>query len=465
MDAPVVRRILQLIALLVLASCASLPEVHPWYDGAPRAPTIVGTRGPLTAEQTKAVLARLQAQGKGNDLLARHIAYEEALAGTPLTTGNDVKLLVDGPASYKAMFEAIERARNHINLEFYIVQDDEMGERLSNLLLKKRAQGVAVDLIYDSVGSLNTPPDFFNRLREAGVHVLEFNPVNPLQARRGWRVNNRDHRKITIVDGRVAFIGGINVSDVYSSRPSARVAVPSGSQPVAERKRGWRDTNVRIAGPAVATLQKLYLATWQQQSGHPPPARGWFPRLQPSGNSLVRIIASEPGDAVPAIYATYISAIQHAEKSVHLTMAYFVPDPQTLAALEDAAARGVDVTLILPSYTDFWAVFHAGRSYYEDLLEAGVKIYERQDALLHAKTAVIDGVWSTVGSSNMDWRSYLHNQEVNAIILGAEFGTQMEQMFAADVKASRAITREAWERRPLTDRFKEWTARMWEYWL
>ncbi len=146
-------------------------------------------------------------------------------------------------------------------------------------------------------------------------------------------------------------------------------------------------------------------------------------------------------------------------------MAYFVPDPQTLKALQDAAKRGVDVTLVLPSYTDFWPVFHAGRSHYEDLLEAGVKIYERQDALLHAKTAVIDGVWSTVGSSNMDWRSYLYNQEVNAIILGTEFGAQMEQMFAADLKASREVTSESWARRPVTDRVKEVAARMWEYLL
>ncbi|HSQ02385.1 MAG TPA: phospholipase D-like domain-containing protein, partial [Burkholderiales bacterium] len=196
-----------------------------------------------------------------------------------------------------------------------------------------------------------------------------------------------------------------------------------------------------------------------------PPKRAWFPRANSAGNQLVRIIASEPGDAVPAIYATYVSAIQHAEKTVHLTMAYFVPDPQTIAALEEAAQRGVDVTLVLPSYTDFWPVFHAGRSHYEDLLEAGVKIYERQDALLHAKTAVIDGVWSTVGSSNMDWRSYLHNQEVNAIILGGEFGSQMEEMFSGDLKASRAITRENWAKRPLQDRLKEWAARMWAYWL
>jgi cardiolipin synthase A/B len=459
------RRALQIIALFLFASCASLPEIHPWYDGSPQTPTIVGTRGPLTAAQTKATLERLQAQGKGSDLLARHIAYEEALTGTPLTTGNDVKLLYDGPASYKAMFEAIEKARDHVNLEFYMIEDDEIGKEVSELLIKKRAQGVAVNLIYDSVGSLNTPPEFFNHLRDAGVRVLQFNPINPFEASRGWRVNHRDHRKIAIVDGRIAFTGGINISNVYSSGSSAKLGSGSGSRPPSPKDPGWRDTNIRIAGPAVAELQKLFLATWEEQHGPPLPAREWFPQMKPQDNQLVHVIASGPDDPVPIIYATYVSAIQHAEKSVHFTMAYFVPDPQTLDALQDAARRGVDVTLVLPSYTDFWAVFHAGRSHYEDLLEAGVKIYERQDALLHAKTAVIDGVWSTVGSSNLDWRSFLHNSEVNAIILGTEFGAQMETMFSRDLKASRQITPETWARRPLSDRLKEGAARMWAYWL
>ena len=148
----------------------------------------------------------------------------------------------------------------------------------------------------------------------------------------------------------------------------------------------------------------------------------------------MRVGRERPGDPAPAIYLAFASAIAHAEKTIHITMAYFVPDPGTVEALKSAAARGVDVNLILPSYTDFWAVFHAGRSHYADLLEAGVKIYERQDALLHSKTIVIDGVWSTVGSSNMDWRSFLHNKELNLVVLGREFGRQMEAMFELDRK-------------------------------
>jgi cardiolipin synthase A/B len=179
----------------------------------------------------------------------------------------------------------------------------------------------------------------------------------------------------------------------------------------------------------------------------------------------VRVVSSGPAEPTPAIYLALISAITHAEKTVHITMAYFVPDAQTIDALKHAAARGVDATLVLPSYTDFWAVFHAGRSYYADLIEAGVKIYERQAALLHSKTAVIDGVWSTVGSSNMDWRSFLHNKELNVVIIGWEFGRQMEAMFDTDLKQSVHVDGEEWSRRPLQLRMKEWAARVWAYWL
>ena len=349
---------------------------------------------------------------------------------------------------------------DHVNLEFYTIEEDATGKRLAELLIRKRAEGLAVNLIYDAVGSLETPREYFDRLREAGVKVLEFNPVNPLKARRGWRLNNRDHRKMVIVDGSVAFTGGINISGVYSSGSAA------GSKArVAGKEVGWRDNNVRITGPAVADMQRLFLASWEKQHGEPLEPRNWFPALKPQGRHPVRVIASSPDDSVPAIFVTFVSALRHAARTVYLTMAYFAPDPQTLDALKDAAGRGVDVKLILPSYTDFWGIFHAGRSHYSDLLEAGVQIYERQEALLHAKTAVIDGVWSIVGSSNIDWRSFLHNEELNVVILGTEFGKQMEATFHKDLGSSKRITLEEWERRPPNLRIMESAARIWEYWL
>ncbi|MNY32848.1 Cardiolipin synthase [compost metagenome] len=183
------------------------------------------------------------------------------------------------------------------------------------------------------------------------------------------------------------------------------------------------------------------------------------------GNDVVRAVGSSPDDPYSLIYVTLISALHSAQSEIWLTNAYFVPDPQLLAALKQAAARGVDVQLILPSSSDSWLVLHAGRAYYSELLKAGVKLHQRRDALLHVKTAVIDGVWSTVGSTNLDWRSFLHNQEVNAVVLGPDFGDKMRAAFLADRDKSEQVTLEQWRRRPLDARVKELLGRLWEYWL
>jgi cardiolipin synthase len=371
-----------------------------------------------------------------------------------------VLLLQDGPATYQAMYAAILAARDHINMETYVLEDDEVGQRFAQALIAKQQQGVQVNLIRDSAGTFGTPVAFFKGLADSGIKVLEFNPINPLAARKVWELNQRDHRKLLIVDGRTAFMGGINISSVYSSGSFSR-----GSRARLDGNPGWRDTDLQLQGPVVAELQKLFLATWESQKGEPLAAKNYFPRPESAGRQVVRAIGSSPEEPYSLIYATLLSAIGSAETSVHLTNAYFAPDPQLLAALKAAAARGVDVTLILPSKTDSWLVFHAGRRYYEQLLRAGVKIYERRGAILHSKTALIDGVWATVGSTNLDWRSFLHNHELNAVVLGAEFGSQVQAMFVKDLAASDAITLEQWKRRPLDQHLKELLARVWEYWL
>jgi cardiolipin synthase len=292
------------------------------------------------------------------------------------------------------------------------------------------------------------------------VQVLEFNPVNPLLAREGWQWNRRDHRKLLIVDGRMAFLGGINISSVYSGGSSAKASHVNPDAALA-----WRDTDLQLQGPVVAELQKLFLAAWQSQQGPPLQPRAYFPPLQAMGTQVVRAIGSSPEEAYSLIYATLLSAIGSAETSVHITNAYFAPDPQLLEALVAAAARGVEVTLILPARTDSWLVFHAGRSHYAQLLKAGVRIFERRGVVLHSKTALVDGVWATVGSTNLDWRSFLHNYELNAVILGADFGQQVQTMFERDLAASDAIELAAWQRRGPALRVQEWFGRLWEYWL
>jgi cardiolipin synthase len=461
---------LALAVLIGVSACSTLPTFEPEavLAKAPAQPQLDSARGPLSPEQSKAVLAKLAARAPNTGIFERHLAIEEAVVGSPLTIGNQAALLQDGPATYGAMFAAIESARDHINLETYILDDDEVGRRFADALIAKQKKGVQVNVIHDSVGTLFTPKDFFKRMTDAGIKVLEFNPVNPKNARKGWQINQRDHRKLLIVDGKTAFLGGINISSVYSSgsfKRSGSGSSGSGSAPPGKDGHAWRDTHVRVQGPVVAELQRLFLSTWKKQKGEPLPDRQYFPPLQNVGNQVVRVIGSAADEPYALIYATFLSAVGAAETSVHITMAYFAPDPQFLAALESAARRGVDVTLILPSQTDAWLIFHAGRRFYSQLLKAGVKIYERRGVILHAKTAVIDGVWATVGSTNLDWRSFLHNDELNAVVLGADFAQQMEAMFEKDRAASQPVTLKEWKRRPLEDRVKETFAGIWEYWL
>jgi cardiolipin synthase len=454
------------VLILVMAGVLSfkrLPTIVP--DLARRSGPAVqleGASGPLSVAQSKAIIAGLEKRGQATGIFERHLALEEAIVGSPLTIGNKVVLLQDGPATYQAMLAAILKARDHINMETYILEDDEIGQRFAAALIDKQRQGVQVNIIHDSVGTLETPAEFFKLLTDSGIEVLEFNPVNPLEARTGWEVNQRDHRKLLIVDGRTAFLGGINISAVYSGGSFSK---GRGKQAAPADQLAWRDTDLQLTGPVVAEFQKLFLATWEGQEGQALAEKNYFPKLKGSGREVVRAIGSTPDESFSLIYATLLSAIASAETSVYITNAYFVPDPQLLAALETSAGRGVDVTLILPSTTDSWLVFHAGRGYYDRLLRAGVKIYERHGALLHSKTALIDGVWATVGSTNLDWRSFLHNRELNAVVLGQEFGKQVQAMFDEDLAQSDPITLERWRRRSLLLRAKELYARAWGYWL
>jgi cardiolipin synthase len=345
-------------------------------------------------------------------------------------------------------------------METYIFEDDEVGRKFAQELVAAAERGVTVNLVYDSVGTIKTPREFFTDMAAHGVHTLEFNPVNPLTAHGDWELNQRDHRKLTVIDGRVAFLGGINISSVYSGGSFSNA---SKNRP--DQKVPWRDTDLQIEGPVVADFQKLFIDTWGRQKGPPLAQADYFPALPRQGDVVVRAIGGTASEPYSQIYATFISAIRSAETSILLSNAYFDPDPQLLTALEEAARRGVDVQLLLPSVSDSWLVLAAGRRHYGDLLEAGVKIHERRGALLHAKTTVIDGVWSSVGSTNLDWRSFLHNDEINAVVLSAAFGEQMKAAFQKDVEESTPVTLESWGRRPLIDRVQEITAGMWEYWL
>ena len=342
---------LVLIPLLILGNgCATLPNVSETISEAPTnegPPQIVSAKGPLSFKQSKALMERLKRSVETTDMLQRYVTVIESVSESPLTKGNKVTLLVNGPATYAAMFKAVRNATDHINIETFTMEDieDETGHKFADLLLQKQAEGVQVNIIYDSVGSHTTPAAFFQRLRDGGIEVVEFNPINPLKARGKWRLAKLDHRKIMIVDGKVAFTGGVNISQVYSSGLSARREGKDAQTP-------WRDTDVQIEGPAVAEFQKLFLDTWNEQKGPKLSARNYFPDLKEEGNALVGVLGSTPGEANRITFIMYVAAITFAENSLHMTNAYFDPDRQTIEALEEAAKRGVDVKIILPGTTD-----------------------------------------------------------------------------------------------------------------
>lgn len=450
------------VSILSLSNgCATLPNVSDVIDEAPTAqkPRQIGSsKGLLSPQKSNAIMERLKRSVDPTNILERHTAVVESVTESPLTKGNKVTLLSDGQAAYAAMFKAIQNAKDHINLESYIIEDDETGRKFADLLLQRQAAGVQVNVIYDSMGSTNTPASFFQRLTDGGIQVVGFNPINPLKSRKKWGLTHRDHRKILIVDGNVAIIGGINISKVYSSSPLKRKK--NKKAPI-----HWRDTDIQIEGPAVAEFQKLFLDTWLKQKGPKLSDRYYFPDLKEKGNALVRVVGSTPGQTNRIPFIVYVSAIAFAENSIHMTNSYFIPDNQIVTALTDAARRGVDVKIILPGISDSQLVLYAQRYHYSELLKSGVKLYEHRSSLLHAKTAVVDNVWSTVGSTNMDFLSLLNNDEVNAVILNKEFAVEMEKMFVNDLGVSRQIQWDEWEKRPLLPRAREWFVNLFARWL
>ena len=442
----------------LLCGCAALPNVDAMDRSATAAPTVSNARGAIAPQQANALFEKRWARA-ALDLKAR-AALEEAATGVPLIAGNKITLLFDGPQTMQAMMDAAGAATDSINLETYIFDQDDIGLKFADLLIDKQRHGVAVNVLYDSVGTLGTPQAFFDRMRAAGIGLIAFNPVNPLQGGAKWRLNNRDHRKVMIVDGKIAFTGGLNISGTYANSSLFR----SKSKSANPKDVGWRDTHIKIEGPAAAALQWMFIDNWVHQEAGELQERNYFPPLAAVGDKIVRVLATKPEHGYE-IYKSFVLALEQAKKSIHITCAYFVPDKQVIDALGAAVKRGVDVRLILPGVSDNGVVALASRGFYDELLERGVKIAELQVSVLHAKTAVIDGNWSTVGSSNIDNRSFLYNYELNVVVVDARFGAEMESAYNEDLRHSVEITKARWESRPIGERIKEWAAKLMQNWL
>jgi len=350
------------------------------------------------------------------------IRTAENLAKMPFTAGNEAELLVDGEAIFDSILAGIAAAESYVLVQFYIVRDDELGREFERALVARARAGVRVYFLYDEIGCYGLPRDYLESLRAAGVQA------NPFLTTRGpnnrFQINFRNHRKIVVVDGREAWVGGSNVGDEYMGR---------------DPKIGpWRDTQVRIAGPAVHCVQLAFLEDWYFATGSLPKL-DWTPRRAEGGQLDVLALPSGPADEQETAGLFFTAAINSARERLWIASPYFVPDDRVVGALQLAALRGVDVRILLPSKPDHVLVYLSSFSFLEELCDLGVRVYHYQPGFLHQKTMLIDDRASAVGTANLDNRSFRLNFEITAVLLGADFAREMEAMFETDFAASKEI--------------------------
>jgi len=355
---------------------------------------------------------------------ARRLIFDPSL----LSDGNRVRLLNDGAEAFPRMLEAIAGARHSVLVEMYTFASDATGKKFAAALAERAKAGVTVRVLYDGLGSREADTSVFQSMRAAGAAVTPYRPL-------GWySLRRRDHRKIVIVDGAVAFLGGMNLSDEYA--------------PASEGGQGWHDVQIEIEGPEVRDLVTLLAQVWAQEEDDPLFPKGWPETAAPRpGGVLVAAIGSDQRPQRKAIGNAYLHALKHATKRVWIANAYFVPSLKFHRALRLAAARGVDVRVLAPVKTDVKPVYYASRALFDGLLRRGIRIFEYQGPVLHSKTTVIDGVWNTVGSYNLDHLSILFNLEVTAIVLDEAFGAKMEALFEEDCRNSKEVKLTEWRRR------------------
>ncbi len=356
--------------------------------------------------------------------------------------GNEVALLRQGPVAFNALEAAIVGARRHIHLVYYIWESDRTGERLRDALMRACQRGVEVRLLLDDVGSRSTRQEFFQGLLAAGGQVERFLPVNPLN--RQLALNNRNHRKIVVVDGETGFTGGMNVGDVYAGLGES-----------------WRDLHARICGPVVHSLQEVFCQDWYHATGDDLVNTAYFPPITGRGKVWAQLLTSGPADdRWRAIHTLLFAAINLARERVWIVTPYFVPDSSIVMALQTAALRGVDVRLLLPGRSDHPLVLHAGRSFLDQLLAAGVRVFELQGTMPHAKTVTVDGIFSTLGSANMDQRSFRLNFEANLFFYVAEIACELERDFLSLCGETIEVTAVNRQGIPKRQRFAEGVGRV-----
>ena len=363
---------------------------------------------------------------------------------SPLTLHNKVDVLVNGDEKFKKLIKDLKGAKHHIHLEYYVVLEGRLWDEILGVLCEKASKGVKIRLVYDDVGSklsLKTK----QRLSSCKIECYPFMPV--FFSRFSGKMNYRNHRKIAVIDGKIAYVGGINIADEYVNGYNTIF---------------WRDTHLRLKGESVKSLQIHFFTTWcfvSKQNIKIQPS--YFPKVKRNGYTAVQIAASGPDTNWAYIMEAVFTAITTAQDYVYITTPYFVPNDQMLMALQVASKSGIEVKLIIPKKSDSWVVKHASNSYLSHLMDAGVEVYRYTKGFIHAKTMVVDDVFSTVGTSNMDYRSFNINFEVNAFIYNKEKSVSLKQQFFNDLKCAEKLEPKKWANRPKFEKIKESYCRLW----
>jgi len=368
----------------------------------------------------------------------------EAHTDAPITLGNKVDILLNGDETYPAMLREIKAAKWTITFAQYLFEGGNLATEFAEAFAERCRAGVEANILLDDHGAGQTPEDILALMRDAGCHVEFFRRIEAQGILFPWkllRYNYRSHRRILVIDGRVGFTGGYGISDAW---------LGDGRTPD-----HWRDTNARIEGPVVKFLQAAFAESWLETTGVALGGDGYFPRLDARGKVPAQIVRSSPIGGSFQNYMLYLLSINSAKKSILITNPYFIPDKNMTDVLVSAAKRGVRVAVLAPGKLDSKVAYTASRSGYGPLLLGGIKIFEYQPALLHAKTMVVDGVWGTVGSSNFDNRSFALNQEINLTVYDAPFASRLEQVFEEDLKYAKPVTYDEWRRRGLSERLLE----------
>lgn len=387
---------------------------------------------------------KLKQLGSDNFRLFR---LAQRLSNTSISFATETKILTDGKETFAHILQGLKMAQDHIHLEYYIVRDDGIGQQIKQILTEKAKSGIEVRFLYDAVGSWKLSKSYIREMRDAGVEMVPFSPVKlPFLNN---KINYRNHRKIIVIDGHIAFVGGLNIGDEYLGK---------------HRYFGyWRDTHMYVRGEAVRTLQLIFLRDWYYATKEAILKPKYLSPVlveQKKENGGVQMIASGPDTRWEVIKKLFFAMITSAKRSIWIASPYFIPDEDILSALKIAALSGIDVRLLVPSRPDKKIVFYASRSYFPELLEAGVKIYEYQRGFMHSKIIIVDNEYASIGTANMDMRSFHLNFEVNAFLYRTRSVTQLVSDFIFDIEHSHQMNPEVFLKRPITQRLIESTARL-----